>query len=324
MGRHAKKTDEKQADAQALNVLAKGGRSFFWASHFLGRETAYNAAHLYQFCRILDDLADGDIANGPARLAAIQAQLKRLVKGKAVAETDPALLAFLPVMKACRVPRMPLLDLLEGLLFDQGEVAIASEDELIQYAYRVAGTVGLLMCPILGCRNRHAFSFAVDMGMAMQLTNIARDVLEDAKMGRRYLPAKWTENLDPQDICEAARQPQGAEALVIKTAIDRLLHLADSYYESGQRGLVYLPLRAHIAIAVAANVYRAIGRKLRRRQLDWTMGRVVTNGAEKTLASLTASVSLAARAHRKPLYQAGLQSALKDCFKGQDYPGADR
>ena len=131
MGRHAKKTEETKraaADAQALNVLAKGGRSFFWASHFLGRKTAYNAAHLYQFCRILDDLADGDIANGPARLAAIQTQLERLAKGKAVAETDPALAVFLPVMKACRVPIMPLLHLLEGLLFDQGEVAIAWDD----------------------------------------------------------------------------------------------------------------------------------------------------------------------------------------------------
>ena len=114
---------------------------------------------------------------------------------------------------------------------------------------------------------------------------------------------------------------KGQRSLVIKTAIDRLLHLADSYYESGQRGLVYLPLRAHIAIAVAANVYRAIGQKLRRRQLDWTKGRVVTNSAEKTFASLTASVSLAARTRRKPFYQAGLQSALKDYFKGQDYPG---
>ena len=190
-----------------------------------------------------------------------QAQLEKLAKGKAVAETDPALLAFLPVMKACCVPIHPLLHLLEGLLFDQGEVAIASEDELIQYAYQVAGTVGLLMCPILGCRNRHAFSFAVDMGMAMQLTNIARDVLEDAKMGRRYLPAKWTENFDPQDICEVARHPQGAEALVIKTAIDRLLHLADSYYESGQRGLV--SAFACPYCRGCSNVYRAIGRKLR-------------------------------------------------------------
>jgi len=324
MGRHATKiqrTEAAAADAQALNVLARGGRSFFWASHFLGRKTAYNAAHLYQFCRTLDDLADGDIADGPARLAAIQTQLERLADGKAIAEIDPALAAFLPVMKACHVPIMPFLHLLEGLLFDQGEVAIASEDGLIKYAYQVAGTVGLLMCPILGCQNRHAFCFAVDMGIAMQLTNIARDVLEDAKMGRRYLPAQWTGNLGPQDICEAARDPQGAEALAIKTAIDRLLHLANRYYESGQRGLVYLPFRAHIAIAVAANVYREIGQKLRRRQLDWTRGRAVTNGAEKTLASLTASASLAARVCQKPAYQAGLQSALFDYTGGQNYPG---
>ncbi len=104
---------------------------------------------------------------------------------------DPALSDFMPTLNACSVPIRPIQHLLDGLLFDQQDVALKTSHDLIKYAYQVAGTVGLLMCPVLGCQNRQAFSFAVDMGIAMQLTNIARDVLEDAEMGRRYLPGDW-------------------------------------------------------------------------------------------------------------------------------------
>ena len=210
------------------------------------------------------------------------------------------------------MPIRPIQHLLDGLLFDQGHVAIKSEDALIKYAYQVAGTVGLLMCPVLGCQKRHAFSFAVDMGIAMQLTNIARDVLEDAKMGRRYLPANWVGQLSASDILACANTPDSREAIQVKAGIDRLLSLADAYYDSGRKGLVYLPPRAHIAIAVAANVYREIGQKLRRRRLNWSAGRVVTNKLEKVMASGGASASLATRIiGAKPVYCAGLQTSLK-------------
>ena len=318
MGRHANilnkaesATADAHADARALQVLAKGGRSFHWASHFLGRNTAYNAAHLYQFCRTLDDLADGDLPDGQARLQAINAQLDALAAGLETTALDPALSDFMPTLNACSVPIRPIQHLLDGLLFDQQEVAIQDSDALIKYAYQVAGTVGLLMCPILGCQNRQAFSFAVDMGIAMQLTNIARDVLEDAEMGRRYLPGNWVNQLSASSISAASRQSDAAETELVKTAIERLLLLAERYYQSGMKGLVYLPPRAHIAIAVAARVYREIGQKLRRRQLDWTQGRTVTNGAEKTIASCGAFSSLSARVGQKePVYTADLQRAL--------------
>ncbi len=308
MGRHA----ENKNNIDALNVLAKGGRSFYWASHFLGRKTAHDAAHLYAFCRTVDDLADGDIENGAARLAAINDQLSTLAAGQKPINPDVALQGFMPTLIACSVPIRPIQHLLDGLLFDQGEVLLTSEDELIKYAYQVAGTVGLLMCPILGCQDRHAFSFAVDMGIAMQLTNIARDVLEDAKMGRRYLPASWVGQLSASDIVASADVSDSIEAEQIKGAIDRLLSLADTYYASGRKGLVYLPMRAHIAIAVAANVYREIGQKLRRHRLNWAQGRVVTNKVEKAIASFGAGTGLPARiAGAKPVYRAGLQASLQ-------------
>lgn len=327
MGRHADIIDkaqgadaDKDADARALQALATGGRSFYWASHFLGRKTAHDAAHLYRFCRTLDDLADGDLPDGPARLSAINAQLDALAAGDKDTSLDPALSDFMPTLNACSVPIRPIQHLLDGLLFDQQDVALKTNHDLIKYAYQVAGTVGLLMCPVLGCQNRQAFSFAVDMGIAMQLTNIARDVQEDAEMGRRYLPGDWVGNLSAASISALPRQSGTSETaseiapeiVRVTAAIDRLLLLAEGYYQSGMKGLVYLPPRAHIAIAVAANVYREIGQKLRRRQLDWTQGRTVTNGMEKAVASFGAFSSLPARIGRKkPVYQADLHSALQ-------------
>ena len=93
----------------------------------------------------------------------------------------------------------------------------------------------------------------------MQLTNIARDVLEDAEMGRRYLPASWAGDLSPAHITTASAAPDGQQAQAVRIAVQQLLEMADSYYRSGNAGLAYLPWRAHVAIAVAASVYRQIG-----------------------------------------------------------------
>ena len=163
--------------------LAANGKSFHWARRFLGSRMGGDAARLYAFCRLLDDMADGDIENGPARLAAIRADLLAGRSGD-----DPALHAFRPLMTEKRFPSDVLIALIDGLLEDQDDVVVlADEAALLRYAYRVAGTVGLLMCHVLDChapRRAHA----IDLGIAMQLTNIARDVLEDAQMNRRYLP----------------------------------------------------------------------------------------------------------------------------------------
>ena len=142
--------------------------------------------------------------------------------------------------------------LVEGLMDDQAEeVLIEDEEDLIQYAYKVAGTVGLLMCCVLNTSNPKARPHAVDLGIAMQLTNIARDVIVDAKMGRRYLPGSWVNNMTPEQILAAADNPKGEDAALISSAVRRLLSLAEEYYASGRVGLSYLPARAHFAIGVA-------------------------------------------------------------------------
>ena len=294
------------SSADALDTLAKNGKSFYWASRLLGRQMAADAAELYSFCRLLDDIADGDAAGGKDRLTAIRSQLLILNDRDMPEDMDPALARYLGVMRRCALPVMPMIHLLDGLLLDQEPMLVRDQAELVRYAYHVAGAVGLLMCPVLGCRDRTAFRFAVDMGIAMQLTNIARDILEDAHLGRRYLPQSWCGPMRPQQIITCSADPHTDAYKTVQASADRLLMLADRYYESGRNGLGYLPRRARTGIAVAGQVYRRIGVRLRARGLRWGDGRVVTNIPEKLSASLTALAYLntaKSTAHDNSLHQ---------------------
>ena len=275
--------------------LAQNGESFHWAKRFLGKKMGSEAAKLYAFCRLLDDMADGDIENGPERLVNIRAAL---LEGDTNA--DPALKSFAPLMEDQEFPLPVLIALIDGLLDDQREeVIISSESELLRYAYRVAGTVGLLMCHVLDCHDPDAKAHAIDLGIAMQLTNIARDVLEDAQMGRRYLPTTWTGNLSPQDIVEAANNPQSENCQTITMAVKRLLELAEEFYQSGYKGFKDLHWRAHMSIAIAARVYRQIGVQLEAKDLAWYNGRQVTSRTTKLICSFKAVMSLSKRIRKR-------------------------
>ncbi|MEK9554910.1 MAG: squalene/phytoene synthase family protein, partial [Gammaproteobacteria bacterium] len=150
--------------------LMANGKSFYWASKFLGAQMGDNAARLYAFCRLLDDMADGDIPDGPARLARIHADL---IQNKS--STDLAFASFQSFMRDMNFSKNVLTALIDGLLQDSANnVCLVSEKELVIYAYRVAGTVGLLMCEVLNCANENAKAYAIDLGIGMQLTNIAR------------------------------------------------------------------------------------------------------------------------------------------------------
>jgi phytoene synthase len=151
------------------------------------------------------------------------------------------------------------------------------------------------MCEILNNSDPRAKPHAVDLGIAMQLTNIARDVVEDARMGRRYLPGAWVDDMTPEEILAAASNPNGRHGVQITLAVERLLALAESYYASGRAGLAYLPYRAHFSIGVAAKVYRQIGRQLLRSRDSWHGTRQVTSKRSKMLCTLRATANLTRR-----------------------------
>ena len=289
-------------------ILATSGESFFWARRFLGKKMGHDAARLYSFCRVLDDMADGDIENGPEHLVNIQNSLNR-----GDWENNRFLQQFSGLVSEYNFSPDVISSLIEGLMDDQApEVLIEDEEQLIQYAYKVAGTVGLLMCGVLNTDEHRAKAHAVDLGIGMQLTNIARDVVVDAKMGRRYLPGEWVNNMSPEEILVAAENPTSDNGLVITAAVKRLLALAEEYYASGRVGLSYLPARAHFSIGVAAKVYRQIGIQLLRSKTSWHGPKQVTSKASKVVCTLKATLNLYRRfPHPRKPHNSNLHSWLK-------------
>lgn len=254
-------------------VLAQHGSSFYWASRLLRRQDALDIAVLYAACRLIDDWAD-EVDDRAADLAAL---------ADALTHADTArvpVVGFADMVQRRQLNLTPLAQLAQMALKEaQCPTLIATEAELNHYCYAVAGTVGELMCPLLGANSSEAQQPAVALGLAMQMTNIARDVLEDAQMGRRYLPAAWVNNLSPAAIANAEPKHQP----LLQAAIARLLSLAENHYEQAQLGLPLLPWRNRLAIQVAAEQYRQIGLRLMAKEFRYWEGRVYLNTQQRLL-----------------------------------------
>ena len=235
-------------------------------------------ARLYAFCRYVDDLADESSAAQRAdmRLERLALQLRQ---GRA---HDPVAQDFLELVADCDMDLAPALELIRGVRSDLGRVRFADQRTLHRYCYRVAGTVGLMMCDVLGVEDPQAYRYAIDLGIAMQLTNIARDVHEDAQQDRRYVPGPLVSQADPAAIAA----PDARLQRELRSAVDWLLLEADRYYRSAAIGYRYLPGRARTAIRVAARVYRAIGTELRRQDCASWRGRAYVPGWKKPLLAL--------------------------------------
>lgn len=297
--------------ARADAVLREHGRTFTWARRFLGRRHAERATRLYALCRHLDDLADEATDEDAAA-----ADLRR-VRGELAAgcSEDPLVAAVLRQFGGNPAARDAAVSLVDGVLKDLGGVAFASDRELTRYCYRVAGTVGVMMCRVLDQPDPRAAPFAVDLGIAMQLTNIARDVHEDAVRGRRYLPADMVGGANAPALAALASDDLRAK---VTDARRRLLERAERYYESGRRGLAFLPLRARFAILIAAENYRAIGGRIRasgdaaeRRAVLPTAAKIWVTARAVALAALRPSFWRRPRAHDAALHEhlAGLGGA---------------
>lgn len=263
-------------------VLQRHARSFAWASQLLPRDTRRDAAALYAFCRTIDDLADdGDHQSGDQALSHIR---QSLVAGE---RRDAVTSLVQDLGDRCGLPIEATVTLIDGVRSDLGPVEITSTGELIRYAYRVAGTVGLMMSRVLGVTDPQAEPFALDLGIAMQLTNIARDVAEDGERGRRYLPTDLLGGpVEPHRLAapDPALRYHGYEAITV------ILDTADRYYASAVNGMVYIPRRARLAIMTASRLYRAIGNQIRALgpQVYWHQRAVVPTRCKTghTLAAL--------------------------------------
>ena len=261
---------ERSDLAACRGAMRTGSHSFFAASLLLPRAAREPATALYAFCRAADDAVDGAGAQGVAdAIASLRTRLDAIYAGRPEGALDRAMTAL---VTRHDVPREQLDQLVEGFGWDEEGRRYDDFDGVIAYAMRVAGSVGLMMARIMGVRSTAGLDAAAALGCAMQLTNIARDVGDDARIGRLYLPLNWMRGagLDPDEWLAA---PVFNEAL--GSVVRRLLAEADRLYAQAAVGIALLPGRCRPAIRAASALYCAIGGEVARCGYDSVSSRAV-------------------------------------------------
>lgn len=272
---HKQPTEPDDGIERCRASIAKHSKSFALAARLLPPGSADSAAIVYAWCRRADDAVDHVPRSAqPAALAQLRAELEGVYAG--VPAQDPALEAFRHIVEDCRVPRVYPEELLAGMQMDCSDARYATLEELLTYCYRVAGVVGLMMCHVMSVSDVKALRRAAHLGIAMQLTNICRDVLEDWELGRLYVPAELLAEYGAPDLRSQLGKPfPGQARRPMALAVERLLREADRYYASGDRGLAALSWRSALAVRSARHIYAAIGRRVEAQACDVTAGRAI-------------------------------------------------
>jgi phytoene synthase len=277
-------------DASRISIR-QGSKSFAAAARLFDPSVREDAYMLYAWCRHCDDQIDGQILGhgsvgldpklAAAKLAELEDKTRRALAGQRLDDRggeDQAFAAFRRVAERHTIPSRLPLELLEGFRMDVEGRTYETLDDVLLYAYRVAGVVGEMMARVMGATDADVLRRAVDLGLALQLTNIARDVVEDAKGGRVYLPAQW---LGPRvDVPTKVADPANRDAVFEATA---------------RWGLPALGFRSAWAVAAAAGVYRQIGRRVLQVGSAGLERRATTTGVDK-VAKMLAGGAIAARA----------------------------
>ena len=265
--------------------IARGSKSFAAASRLFDRPTRERAWLLYAWCRRCDDIADGQdhghgmtrVADAPARLAEVREKTEAALAGEVVG--DPAFDALSIVAAETGMPHAWPRDLLAGFALDAEEWRPRSEDDLYRYCYHVAGVVGCMMAVAMGVPPDHdeTLDRACDLGLAFQLANIARDLDEDDRAGRCYLPEAWLTEMDlpPGEVFKPHYRPR------VAVLARKLAERAEAYEASARTGTRALPFRSAWAVLAAANIYGAIGREVARRGDKAWDRRVTTSRSQK-------------------------------------------
>ncbi len=213
------------------NLLKKHAKSFYWASFFLSNNTLDKCTSLYNFCRTLDDIVDDN--NNLSLKREIFSKFKKDFENKNI--KNQVIKDMWSIIESESISKKIVIDLFDGVETDLEEnVVIGSKKDLLVYSYRVAGTVGLMMSKILKVKNKESLKGAIDLGIAMQLTNIARDVCEDKARNRQYVKHDFSS---------------------IRSIIDD----SQAFYEKSFNSISDIPLKSRFSVIVARRVYRKIG-----------------------------------------------------------------
>lgn len=269
-------TSTAQADMDyCREAIRHGSLSFHAASLLLPRAVREPCLALYAFCRLADDEVDLK-TDKSASVRDLVARLDEVYSG--CPRNRPMDRAFARMVETFEMPRALPEALIEGLVWDAMAKEYETYDDLVSYAARVASAVGAMMCVIMQARDADVLARACDLGVAMQLTNIARDVGEDAREGRLYIPHDWLadEGMTRADVLAATQtQPQ------LQRIARRLLANADRLYHRAEAGIACLPIKVRPAMFAARHVYAAIGDSLRTNDYDNITQRARTSKSTK-------------------------------------------
>ena len=243
-------------------IIKKYGKTFYWASFFLEKKIKSRLFLIYSFCRRIDDLVD---SNGNDSNKNIAKSFNKNIKN------------FFKQEKKLYPSKEILNQFISGQQSDLSHKQPKSIDDLIIYCYKVAGVVGLMVCDALEVRDKKIRYYAIDLGIAMQLTNICRDIKEDSNMGRVYLPVSLVGKLKAKDITV----PNKDIFKKIEICQNKLLKLADDYYASADFAIPFLPGKTSFAIRIASKLYQAIGKKIIKQKISYLNNRVFINKYEK-------------------------------------------
>ena len=266
-------------------MIIKGSKSFSLAARLFDSDTRDAAFFLYGWCRYCDDQVDqagkeASVEELHRRLQALSDATRSAFAGEP--QRHAVFVALQYIAQRYSIPAHYALELIEGMAMDARGTRYPSLSDLILYCYRVAGTVGLMMSHVMGLRDERALKHAADLGIAMQLTNISRDIIEDAEMGRIYLPLEWlaAAGIAPDEI--AAPNNRQKLALVMR----QLLKEAARYYHSGDAGLWHLSFRSACAVSAARHVYARIGAQVLQKGASAWDQRTYVNGPCKIMVIL--------------------------------------
>ena len=270
------------------DTIQHHSKSFSFASTLIPAESRHPVEVLYTWCRQVDDAID--LAPPDTHKEVIRRLDQQLdaIYHTAPSE-DPVVIAMQEVVTRYEIPRLYPAELLKGMVMDSTGYRYHDLDDLLLYCYRVAGTVGLMMSHVLGVREAHALQPALHLGIAMQLTNICRDVAEDWERDRLYIPqeilAQYGAAQLGQDVGHTSPE---AHADGLAASVAALLNIADQYYASADEGMISLNGRAALAVRSARYIYADIGRVLRARHCEVFAGRAYVSRPRKYVLALKA------------------------------------
>ena len=243
------------------NYLSIYAKSFNWAGFFLPKKTYKNCSYLYDFCRVIDNIADDED----------EIEIKKMKFQKFVSDfrqknfENPVIQNMWNIVNEFNISLEIIYDLFDGIESDiKQNVKIDTRKDLLIYCYRVAGTVGLMMAKILNVSKKQSLKSAIDLGIAMQLTNISRDVIEDSKKNRSYINGNFEE-------------------------INSTIELADTFYENSFYSIREIPLSFRFSILVARRIYRKIGYKILKKKTFENYsksGKIFVSNFEKVLETI--------------------------------------